>query len=150
VDKRPFPQLLRAIYDAVDALEQMFPGRHFTPDGHMVGSIGEALAEHHYNIRLSQASAYCRDGSCAGRQVQIKTTQGKRVALSSEPEHLLVLVIKRNGEFVEEYNGPGAPVWRHVATKPPPKNGQYQVSLAKLREMMKNVPVHEKLPKRDA
>ena len=149
MDKRRFPQLLGAIYDAVDALEQMFPGRHFTPDGHMVGSIGEALAEHHYNIKLSHASAYCHDGSCKGRQVQIKATQGKRIALSSKPEHLLVLFLKRDGNFVEEYNGPGAPVWRHVATKPPPKNGQYQISLAKLRQMMTKVPQHEKLQRRD-
>ncbi|MEY3457412.1 MAG: hypothetical protein RL215_569 [Planctomycetota bacterium] len=39
-----FPQLLRDIYAAVDELERMFPGRHFTPDGHMVGSIGEAFS----------------------------------------------------------------------------------------------------------
>jgi hypothetical protein len=31
----------------------MFPGRHFTPDGHMVGSFGEALAAHHYGIELT-------------------------------------------------------------------------------------------------
>jgi hypothetical protein len=31
----------------------MFPGGHFTPDGHMVGSIGEAIAAYHYGIDLS-------------------------------------------------------------------------------------------------
>lgn len=150
MDIKRFPQLLRAIYDAVDELEAMFPGRHFTPDGHMVGSLGEALARYHYSIELAGASAYCHDGTCNGRQVQIKATQGARIAMSSEPEHLLVLSLLRDGSFIERYNGPGAPVWRLVAQKPRPKNGQYQVSLASLRKLMKGVAEHDKLPRRDA
>ena len=86
MDTHMFPKLLRSIYDAVDALEAMFPGRHFTPDGHMVGSLGEALAAHHYGIQLSHASSQCHDGVCESRQVQVKATQGNRVAISSEPE----------------------------------------------------------------
>jgi hypothetical protein len=42
MDER-FSELLKQIYSAVEQLEAMFPGRHFTPDGHMVGSIGEAI-----------------------------------------------------------------------------------------------------------
>ena len=91
MDRERFPQLLRAIYDAVDALEDMFPGRHFTPDGHMVGSLGEALAAHYYGISLSSASTECHDGSCSGRMVQVKATQGDRIAVSSEPDHMLVV-----------------------------------------------------------
>jgi hypothetical protein len=34
----------------------MFKGRHFTPDGHMVGSIGEDFAAHHYGLQLLTAS----------------------------------------------------------------------------------------------
>ncbi|MBA2490816.1 MAG: hypothetical protein H0V34_03620 [Gammaproteobacteria bacterium] len=149
MNKERFPQLLQAIYGAVDELEKMFPGRHFTPDGHMIGSLGEALAAHHYKIELSTASAYCHDGSCNGRQVQIKATQGTKVALSSEPEHLLVLQLNRDGGFVEHYNGPGALVWQLVAHKPRPKNGQYQISLSQLQKLMATVPQDERLPKRD-
>ena len=145
-----FPQLLKAIYDAVDELERMFPGRHFTPDGHLVGSLGEALAAHHYNILLSQASSQCHDGSCGERQVQVKATQGDRVALSSEPEHLLVLRLNRDGTFSEEYNGPGSSVWALVSHKPRPKNGQYQVSLSALRRLMANVPHHARLARTEA
>jgi hypothetical protein len=145
VDKERLPKLLKAIYEAVDELEAMFPGRHFTPDGHMIGSLGEALAQYHYRIELSGASAHCHDGVCSGRQVQIKATQGKRIALSSEPEHLLVLSLHRDGSFTEQYNGPGAPVWKLVANKPLPKNGQHQISLALLRRLMMQVPEEEKL-----
>lgn len=149
MDTSKFPILLRAIYDAVDELEAMFPGRHFTPDGHMVGSLGEALAQHHYRIELFGASAYCHDGACDGKQVQIKATQGTRIAISSEPEHLLVLALERDGTFTEEYNGPGARVWALVEHKPRPKNGQYQVALSALRELMDHVPHADRLPRRD-
>lgn len=150
MNKQRFPQLICAIYNAVDELERMFPGRHFTPDGHMVGSLGEALAQYYYQVQLSAASAFCHDGRCDGRNVQIKATQGKRVALSSEPEHLLVLSLNRDGTFNEEYNGPGTPVWRSVAHKPRPKNGQYQVSLSALRQRMRHVPVEQRLKRRQA
>jgi len=145
MDKTRFPELLRAIYDSVDALEAMFPGRHFTPDGHLVGSLGEALAAYHYGIELSGASTQCHDGTCGGKSVQVKATQGDRIALSSEPEHLLVLRLLRDGNFVEEYNGPGSLVWSLVSHKPRPKNGQYQVSLSTLRRIMKSVSANERL-----
>lgn len=140
-----FPQILRSIYDAVDELERMFPGRRFTPDGHLVGSIGEALASYHYGIALSPSSAECHDGYCGERQVQVKATQGSKVALSSEPEHLLVLRIHRDGAFLEVYNGPGAPAWALVSHKPRPKNGQYQISLAALRRLMNEVAEDDRL-----
>ncbi|HRZ59074.1 MAG TPA: hypothetical protein P5163_00650 [Rubrivivax sp.] len=140
---------MKTIYDAVDELERMFPGRHFTPDGHLVGSLGEALAAFHYGIELLPASAARHDGTCQGRQVQVKATQGKRgVALSSEPEHLLVLRIERDGAFTEEFNGPGHLAWSLVQHKSRPKNGQYTVSLTALRKLMADVPLESRLPRR--
>jgi hypothetical protein len=69
--------------------------------------------------------------------------------MSGEPQHLLVLRLNRDGSFVEEYNGPGALPWKLVAHKPRPKNGQYQLSLAALRKLMKNVGPHERLQRRE-
>ena len=147
MDRTRFPEILRSIYDAVDALEAMFPGRHFTPDGHLVGSLGEALASYHYGIVLSGASAVCHDGLCGTKGVQIKATQGNRVATSSEPEYLLVLKLRRDGTFTEEFNGPGSLVWALVSHKLRPKNGQYQVSLSALRRLMQYVGSEARLVK---
>ena len=80
MDTQRFPQILRAICEAVDELERMSAGRHFTPDGHLVGSLGEALASHHYGVELLPASAQGHDGAVAGRKVQVKATQGDRIA----------------------------------------------------------------------
>ncbi len=60
-----------------------FPGRHYTPDGGMVGSIGEALAASWYGLELFTAGAETHDAKAPdGRLVQIKATQIDRVALS--------------------------------------------------------------------
>ena len=37
-------ETIKELYVISRELEQLFPGRHCTPDGHMDGSIGEALA----------------------------------------------------------------------------------------------------------
>ena len=34
---------VQLLYKISQDLETLFPGRHYTPDGHMIGSIGEAL-----------------------------------------------------------------------------------------------------------
>ena len=139
MDELEFPKLIQELYATVRKLENMFPGRHFTPDGHLVGSIGEALASYYYGVALHRASFEGHDGTAGGRLVEVKATQGDKVALSSEPEHLLVLKLFKDGSFEVAYNGPGAPVWAQFAKKAAPKRGQYQVSLSVLKKFMANV-----------
>ena len=150
MDTARFPELIADLYKVVAALEAMFPGRHFTPDGHLVGSIGEALASYHYGVELLSASAQGHDGRANGRLVQVKATQGTRIALSSQPDHLLVLRLNKDGTFAEEYNGPGQPVWALVSHKTRPGNGQYQVSISALRRLAQTQDAIHKLPRRTA
>ncbi len=145
MDVERFPRIVAKIYSLVDELEHMFPGRHFTPDGHMVGSFGEALAAYYYGVELSPASTLCHDGTCGGRNVQVKATQTDRIAISGKPDVLLVLALNRDGTFQEIYNGPGEAVWNLVAHKTLPKNGQYQVPFSKLRALMRELPDDLKL-----
>ncbi len=140
MDEERLPRLVAQLYDVVSELEAMFPGRHFTLDGHVVGSLGECLAAHYYGLRLLTASSEGRDAEKGGKDIEIKATQGQRVALRCCPEHLLVLKLGRDGSFEEVYNGPGEPAWRLVAHKPRPSNGQYQISVAKLKQLMETVP----------
>ena len=135
---------IKALYAIARELEQLFPGRHYTPDGHMIGSIGEALASSWYGLELFEASAKTHDAKALdGRLVQIKATQIDRVALSSEPNWLLVLKIHPDGTFTEEYNGPGKLVWEHCGKLQ--KNGQRPISLVKLRDLQETVPQAERL-----
>ena len=47
---------IQLLYQISQDLETLFPGRHYTPDGHMIGSIGEALAASFYGLDLFTAS----------------------------------------------------------------------------------------------
>lgn len=135
---------IKMLYSISQELEDLFPGRHYTPDGHMIGSIGEALAACCYELKLFEASEKTHDGQAPdGRLVQIKATQIGRIAISSEPEWLLVLKIHKDGTFSEEYNGPGKLAWDYCGKMQ--KNGQRPISLAKLRELQTRVPQSERL-----
>jgi len=144
-DIKDVPRLIAGLYEIVSELEAIFPKRHFTPDGHLVGSLGEVLAAYRYGLRLLPASSPQHDAETRdGKLVQIKATQGKRVALRSEPDHLLVLKISEDGSFDEVFNGPGPLAWKHVGIRQ--SNGQSSVSLTKLRNLMEQVPPEARLP----
>ena len=137
-------QKIKALYDISRDLESLFPGRHYTPDGHMIGSVGEALAASHYGLVLFPAGTETHDARARdGRLVQIKTTQVNCVSLSSEPEFLLVLKIHPDGTFSEIYNGPGALVWAHCGKMQ--KNGQRKISLKKLQVLQEEITACERL-----
>lgn len=140
IDHDKFQQLVKRLYATVGDLEEMFPGRHFTPDGHMVGSLGECLVADAYGLELKTASNKGFDAvTSAGIEVEIKATQGSSVAFRSEPPHAIVIRILRDGTFEEIFNGPGSLVWAEFDGKPLPRNGQFQISLAKLRRLGESV-----------
>jgi hypothetical protein len=133
------PALVRSLYRIVRDLEGLFPGRKFTPDGHLVGSIGEVLAAHRYGLELLPPSAERHDARASdGRLVQIKATQVRSVGLRSEPEFLLVLQLLRDGSTEEVFNGPGSLAWSHAGKMQ--RNGQRSIGVAKLRGLMEDVP----------
>jgi len=139
-------EIVRGIYILTHRLEELKPGRHFTPDGHMVGSLGEVVAEERYQIELYEAShpahdAFTTDGP--RREVQIKTTQTSKIGISEQPDYLIVLRLDRTGEFEEIYNGPGKEPWE--AAGKPQKNGQRSLSLYKLRELDSRVASEERI-----
>jgi hypothetical protein len=138
------PELVRALYRTVAELQRLFPDRLFTPDGHLVGSLGEVIAAHDYNLTLLPPSTEGHDALTAdGRRVEIKITQGTRVALRNLPDHLLVLKLRADGETEEVYNGPGGEPWGQAGKMQ--KNGQRPISLSKLKVLMKTVSEENKI-----
>lgn len=129
---------IKAIYAITGELEALYPGRHFTPDGHMVGSIGEVIVADAYGLELLTASAKTHDARAQdGKMIQIKATQRDRIAISSEPDYLIAIRIHSDGSYEEIYNGPGNLVWQ--AAGPMQKNGQRSISTAKLSNIAKTV-----------
>ena len=120
----------------VNALESKFPGRKFTLDGHLLGSIGEILANYYYGINLSPNSTKTHDGEIDGRKVQIKITQGTSVDINNKPDYLIVMFLnKKNGLVYEVYNGPGDFLKECKRTK----NGWYTRQLTMLSELDKTI-----------
>lgn len=137
--------IIRELYGIVARLEDTFPGRHFTLDGHLVGSLGEVYAAERYGLELFTASAECHDATTAdGKLVQIKATQRDRIALSDCPHYLIVLKIDKVGHFEEVYNGPGKPVWEMRGK--PQKTSQFQISLRKLKAASLDVADENRIP----
>ncbi len=148
MDHDKFQELIKQLYSTVSELEFMFLGRRFTPDGHMVGSIGECLVADAYGLNLQTASNKGFDATTQdGKEVEIKATQSKSVAFRSKPEHAIIIKILPNGTFEEAYNGHGHLVWQQFLGKKLPSNGQFQISLNKLKELNKQVGDSSRVPR---
>jgi len=126
------PPPVAAIYRAVAELEARYP-RKFTPDGHLVGSIGEVLAAEALGLTLYPMLRAGHDAYDADGDVQIKMTGGRSIAIYAECVRLVVLRVVSPEEAEIVYDGPGAPAWANAGNIQ--KNGQRVVSLAKLRAL---------------
>jgi hypothetical protein len=127
----PLPEPVSRIYEATAELERLYPGRKFTLDGHLVGSIGEVIAAEALGLTLYPMSRPGHDAYDANGDVQIKMTGGSSVAMYATCDRLVVLRVVSPQEAEIVYDGPGAPAWERAGRMG--KNGQRVVSLAKLR-----------------
>ena len=135
---------IKQLYKITNELEQAYPGRKFTVDGHLVGSIGEVIVAEHYGLSLLPNSTKTHDAvSKEGKQVQIKATQVKGIAISSEPDYLIVIRLLSDGSWEEIYNGPGRAAWDNAGKMQ--KNGQRPISLSKLRNLMGSIDIKDKI-----
>lgn len=128
---------VQQLIEIVKELEKNFPGRHFTLDGHLVGSIGEVMASYYYGIELYTASAVAHDGEIDGKKVQIKITQQEDIVINHEPEYLIALYLNKNGSVYEIYNGPGKAPWDSASKRDSHNNRHMRVN--KLMELDRQV-----------
>ncbi len=131
------PRLVARLYQVVRELTELFPGRRFTPDGHLVGSIGEVIAEYTYGLTLENCSNPGFDARTrTGQTVEIKLTGGTSVAVASDgnpPALLIVLRLDPKTGFTEIYNGE-FPVELRKA-KPKNKRNVVTLRLSELRRL---------------
>jgi hypothetical protein len=125
------PEPVATIYKATATLEALYPGRKFTPDGHLVGSIGEVIAAEALGLTLYPMSRSGHDGYDSKGDVQIKMTAGKSIAMYATCVRLVVLRVVSPQEAEIVYDGPGPPVWGKAGKMG--KNGQRVISLTRLR-----------------
>jgi len=138
-------QLKKAIidlYSVVAKLHSVFPDRKFTPDGRMVGDIGEAIASIKFGVITDKKSkknwdGYRIDSFGKRHDIQIKTTQKDETYLKNPPHEggLIVFKIFNDGEWERCYDGPIKKVWNSLSKKKPDNTGAKIIKLNKLKEI---------------
>ena len=131
------PPEVTNLYEAVEALSARYPGRPFTLDGHMMGSIGEVVAAEAFKLNLYPPSQAVHDAWDDNGDVQIKITGGKHVSMYACCDRLLVLRVVNPQEAEVVYDGCGRSAWELAGAMQ--KNGQRRISLAKLRAIATGV-----------
>ena len=126
--------LVRRIFETCAELSRR-TGRSVTPDGHLVGSLGEIYAASILNLTLETQSNAGFDATTSdGQRVEIKTTTRSSISLSAEgtlADRLVVVTLNpENGEAVIVFDGPAETAWQLAG--PAQKNGQRRLSLTKL------------------
>jgi len=127
-------ELVRSIFEACAELSRR-SSRSVSPDGHLVGSIGEIYAAEELGLTLATASNPGYDAvDRNGALVEIKTTTRSSISLSAEgtgSERLIVVKLDPiSGTPGIVFDGPAQSVW--ALAGPPAKNGQRRLSLSRL------------------
>tara|TARA_Y100001933_G_scaffold236678_1_gene258857 strand:+ start:2627 stop:3097 length:471 start_codon:yes stop_codon:yes gene_type:complete len=144
VDWDKVARYLDALYEASEGLEDMFAGRKFTLDGHLVGSVGEVVAAYLFDLELNTASTQGHDAKTRdGKDVEIKLTQRTSVAIRHEPDHLIALHQPKGGPVRVVYNGPGSIAWSNAGKMQ--TNGQRPISVSRLAALYESVSAAERL-----
>ena len=111
-------------------MEKQYP-RKFTPDGHLVGSIGEVVAAEALGLTHYAMSRPGHDAYDANGDVLIKMTAGNSISMYAEAIRLVVLKVISPHEAEIVYDGNGKSAWEQAGKMQ--KNGQRTIRLAKLR-----------------
>jgi hypothetical protein len=126
------PLAVARIYEAVAELEKQYPHRKFTPDGHLVGSIGEVVAAEALGLTLyEKMSRKGHDAFDAKGDVQIKMTARNSVSMYGESIRLVVLKVISPHEAEIIFDGDGKAAWEQAGKLQ--KNGQRTIRLSKLK-----------------
>lgn len=134
MDQIKLPSPVTKIYEAVTELEKLYSERNFTPDGHLVGSIGEIIAAEAFDLELLPMSHPEHDAiDSEGRQVQIKLTGSSRVSMYGPSDRLIVMRIVDPATAEIIYDGSGQKAWEAAGKKQ--RNGQSSVTLSKLQTL---------------
>ena len=147
------PALVSDLIKTTGRLNTLFPSRPFTPDGHLVGSIGEVVAEYIYGLELEACSTPQVDARTSdGRSVQVKLTgeKGSSYGLrwplregEAAADLLLCMKLSKRG-FEEVYNGvfPLA----LLENRSSQRNGQITLSIASLRKLRAHSAISQERP----
>jgi hypothetical protein len=142
---------VRDLLQIVARLQLAYPRRRFTLDGHLVGDIGEVLAEQFYDIKLNEGLQKHHDAiSSDNRNVQIKATMKTFLTFPADhvPDYYLGVQISHAGEITEIYNGPANPIADYLKRRKTPKDNSHNLSFNIFRKLNKIIDTRDRIPER--
>ena len=142
---------LKSIFEAIKRLKTAFPNRAFTIDGRLVGDVGEIIAALEYDLVLHNVSQPTHDAATPdGRNVQIKATFKDSLTFKTVPDYYLGLRLYPDGRHEEVFNGPGKVIYDRYSKRKGVGVVLLSFPISELRRLSKDVPPHERIPKRGA
>jgi hypothetical protein len=142
-------EALALIFQAVEDLKREFPDREFTPDGRMVGDLGEVIAWLEYDLRLDDTRRPGHDATTSdGRRVQIKATFQDQLVFKTVPGHYLGFKLYPNGRHEEIFNGPAQIIHDHYVHRKGIGKKLLSFPVSVLCELSRKVQSADRIPKR--
>lgn len=141
-----FKTKIATIYSTANDLGRAFGIDTCTPDGHLLGAIGQIAAKIAFGLEFGSFAAehnasVTKDGKKIN--IQVRSTGRGTIALREEPEYLIAINISSNGELRLLYNGPGKYVWSLIQQQ---KNSQKYASENRLSYAQQRVQSDQMLP----
>ncbi len=142
------PEQCLPIFRAVSELRSRYadyPELSFTPDGHMVGHIGVAIACELFDLRpTTESTPSCDALSDDGERIEVKTSGASKPRFAfrqiskGNPKPDRVLMIRIDWAQLEAYliyNGPYDPIEKLLMKGSWGSNGQQSISLATAKSL---------------
>ena len=117
MDVIEFKKKIASIYEIANELGREFNISRCTPDGHLLGAIGQIAAKIAFGLQFGSDK---KEHNCSWSDqnriinVQVRCTGRGSVAIRKEPEYLIALEISETGKIYLLYNGPGEYVWERI------------------------------------
>lgn len=143
---KEFKSKIAAIYTIANELGSEFGIDTCTPDGHLLGAIGQIAAKIAFGLQFgSEKDEHNCSISHNGKKtnIQVRSTSRGSIALRAEPEYLVALEISPCGSIMLLFNGPGRYVWEIVNGQ---KNLQKYASRNQLIQAQSRAGMNDNLP----
>lgn len=146
MDTYEFKKKIASIYEIANELGREFNISKCTPDGLLLGAIGQIAAKIAFGLQFgSGEKGHNCTWSDKGKilNIQVRSTGRGSVAIRKEPEYLIAIEITETGRLYLLYNGPGIFVWEKIQ---PQKQPQKYASKNQLLEAQQDVSLSSQIP----
>ena len=139
MEAKDFKKKISEIFGIANELGRAFNITKCTPDGHLLGAIGQIAAKIAFGLKLGSAleghNCTWSDGDRI-LDIQVGCTGRDSIAIRKEPKYLIALEIAEEGKIYLLYNGPGKYVWEKIERQ---KQSQKYASKKQLRDAQMEV-----------